>query len=92
MTNTHRHYYAAHSYMGLNYTYDSPCWSLYAFDSAAERDAWLADNEYSNGNLVAEAVTVKTARKISPWLRKCDPHDNQTGYYTYNRWREVTHL
>lgn len=37
MTN-HKHFYAAHSYMGLNYTYDSSCWTLYAFDSKTERD------------------------------------------------------
>lgn len=78
--------------MGINYTYDSPCWSLYAFDSAADREAWLAENEYSNGNLVAEAVSVDVARKICPWLRKNNPHDNQTGYYTYNHGREVVHL
>ncbi len=94
MTTPHKHYYAAHSYMGLNYTYDSPCWTLYAFDSAAERDAWVEDNEYSQdtGNYVAEPVTSETARKICPWLRKHTPHDNPTGYYTYNTGRQVIHL
>lgn len=92
MNANHRHFYAAHSYMGINYTYDSPCWSLYAFDSAGERDDWLKENKYSNGNLVAEAVDISTARKICPWLRKCNPHDNPTGYYTYNNGRYVTHI
>ena len=66
-----KHYYAAHSYMGLNYTYDSPCWMVYCFDSKADRDRWLKDNEYNdNGNLVAEAVTFAEACKIAPDLRR----------------------
>ena len=89
----HKHFYAAHSYMGVNFTYDSPCWSLYAFDSAKERDEWVSDHKYNDqGSIVAEAVTSTTARKISTWLNKCTPHDNQTGYYTFNNGREVTHL
>ena len=82
----HKHYYAAHSYMGLNYTYDSPCWTLTAFDDLEERDAYVAaDSEHT------EAVTAKSARKICPWLRKNNPHDNQTGYYTYNTGRAINH-
>jgi len=86
MTKKHRHFYAASSYMGLNYTYDSPCWDLTAFDSSAERDAYVADDSEHR-----ESVSIATARKISPWLRKCNPHDDQTGYYTYNTGREVYH-
>lgn len=89
----HKHYYAAHSYMGLNYTYDSPCWSLFCFDSVSERDAWLKSHEYNEqGNLVAEAVNIETVRKICPWLKIHNPHDDQTGYYTFNTGREVIHL
>ena len=89
----HKHYYAADSYMGLNYTYDSPCWSLYAFDSDKERSEWLEEHAYNDqGNLVAEAVDSDTARKISPYLRKFTPHDNQTGYYSFNNYREVNHV
>ena len=90
----HRHYYAAHSYMGLNYTYNSPCWTLYAFDSVQERGAWVKDNEYSQdtGNYVAESVSNSTARKICPWLNRCNVHDSPNGYYTYNHGREVNHL
>lgn len=88
----HKHFYAAHSYMGIEYTYDSPCWSLYAFDSKKERDEWMRENKYANGNIVAEEVSIKTARKICPWLNKNNPHDNQSGYYTYNQGREVHHL
>lgn len=36
---TTKKYYAASSYMGLNYTWDSPCWGFWSFDTAADRDA-----------------------------------------------------
>jgi hypothetical protein len=51
--------------MGINFTFDSPCWQLMVFDSAAERDAWLSDNQYNDqGNLVAEAETASNAAKL----------------------------
>jgi hypothetical protein len=59
-----RFFYAAKSFMGINFTYDSPCWKAYRFDSAKARDEWVKDNEYENGNLVAEAVTRKIAMRI----------------------------
>lgn len=83
----HKHFYAASSHMGTNYTYDSPCWSLYAFDNKRERDQWAAEDTEHR-----EAVSLATARKISPWLNKCNPHDNPQGYYTYNHWRDVLHM
>ncbi len=61
---TIRYFYAAHSYMGMNYTYDSPCWKAYRFEKKAERDAWVDKNEYKDGNRVAESVTLKIAYKI----------------------------
>lgn len=52
-----RHYYAAHSYMGVNFTFDSPCWIAFRFDSKKERDAWVCDGEYNDqGNRVKCAV------------------------------------
>jgi len=76
MSDLHRHYYAAHSYMGLNYTYDSPCWVLYAFDTRQERDQWVRENEYcqDTGNYVAEAVTARVAAQIAPDLRTKSLH------------------
>lgn len=62
--------YAAESYMGLNYTYDSPCWSLYAFPSRDARERWLRRHSYNDqGNLVAEGVSRRVALKIWPALR-----------------------
>ncbi len=68
----HKHYYAGYSYMGINYTYDSPCWKLYIFDSPQERDRWVAENEYSQdtGNYVAEALSARNARKMRPDLER----------------------
>jgi hypothetical protein len=61
-----KHYYAAHSDMGLNYTYDSPCWAVFVFENKAERDRWVKGKEYrqDTGNYVAMPVTLKVAKKI----------------------------
>ena len=53
-----RKYYAAASYMGLNYTWDSPCWNVYVFESPKKRDAWVDDGERR------QRITRKTADKI----------------------------
>jgi hypothetical protein len=60
-----RHFYAGHSYMGTNYTYDSPCWSAYAFSTKAERDEWLDKHSYKDGNLVAEPISRRDAFRIA---------------------------
>ena len=61
-----KHYYAGHSYMGTNFTYDSPCWVAYRFDSKAERDKFVNENEYNEqGNKVKEAISRKIAFKIA---------------------------
>ena len=86
MTTQHKHYYAASSSMGLNYTWDSPCWSLFAFDSKKERDEFADDSE------THQSVSLADARKISPWLNTHGPHEDQQGYYTNNTGREVRHI
>lgn len=63
---TNRYYYAAHSYMGINFTYDSPCWTVHVFNSKRDRDEWVSENDYDQGNVVSEAITAKTAYKIAP--------------------------
>lgn len=63
---TNKHYYAGHSYMGIKYTYDSPCWTAYTFDSKKERDQFVENGEYNDqGNRVAEVIDRKTAYKIA---------------------------
>lgn len=64
MEKAKRYFYAAKSYMGLEFTYDSPCWKAYRFESAKARDAWLQENNYRDGKLVAESVSRKVAMKI----------------------------
>lgn len=62
---TNRKFYAGHSYMGVNFTYDSPCWIAYAFQSKRDRDQWLSEHEYSpEGNLVAEPITYRESKGI----------------------------
>lgn len=71
----HRHYYVAHSYMGLNYAYDSPCWCVYAFDTQKERDEYINEYQYSeNGNLIMEMINYTIACKIAPDLKYKNPH------------------
>jgi hypothetical protein len=69
-----KYFFAAHSHIGLNYTYDSPCWLVYAFGTKQERDAWVTSHEYENGNRVAQSVTKREAIKIAPELYQffCD--------------------
>lgn len=80
-----RHYYAGHSYMGVCMTFDSSCWTAYVFDTEQERDAWVAAHEYGNGNIVAQAIEARIARKIAgitQWQEACvDEHDQLVGGY-----------
>lgn len=71
-----KYFYAAYSSMGLNFTYDSPCWMVHAFTSQQERDQFTktCDN--------AETVDSKTAVKIAPELKTKKP---------CHAWRVVCH-
>jgi len=61
-----KNYYAGHSYMGIDMSYDSDCWSVYMFETKTERDKWVWDNRYSDqGNIVSEAISRKVAYKIT---------------------------
>jgi len=59
-------FYVGYSYMGTNFSYDSPCWQLFAFWSEKDREEYLQKHEYKQdtGNLVAEKVTRKQAEQI----------------------------
>lgn len=59
-------FYAGYSRMGVNFTYDSPCWSLFGFATKAARDKYVDENYYDadSGNIVMEAVSRKDAEKI----------------------------
>lgn len=62
-----KHYYVGCSYMGLDYTYDSPCWKACKFDTKKERDEWLRKNEYNaeSSKYVAEKITFADALTIA---------------------------
>jgi hypothetical protein len=57
-------FFAGYSYMGVNFTYGSPCWSVFMFGSKKDRDEWVAQNEYADGNVKAQAITQKIAYRI----------------------------
>lgn len=61
-----KHYYAAHSYMGTHFTYDSPCWSLHVFSDKEDRDAWLREMEITK----AEKITANVAKIIDRDMAK----------------------
>jgi hypothetical protein len=66
---TEKYFFAAQSYMGLEYTL------VYAFGTKQERDSWVKSHEYNeNGNRVAQVVTKREAIKIAPELSQffCD--------------------
>jgi hypothetical protein len=67
MTNLTKYYYAGHSYMGINYTYDSPCWTLHAFRTAKSRDNYVQAHYYNSdtGNIVMESVSARDAERIA---------------------------
>lgn len=60
-----RYYYAFRWTYGVGKKWDDGSWpgSLMVFDSASERDAWVADNVF-DGNWHNEAITAKEARRI----------------------------
>ena len=94
-----KHYYAGYSYMGVNMTYDSPCWTLYAFDSKEERNEWISENEYDNGNIKAESVTRREAERImggapkdyDPWVVDGDGKVEFAGMPECNRFFNLQH-
>jgi hypothetical protein len=64
--------------MGISMSFDSPCWTVYAFDTKTERDTWVRKNAYKDGNQVSEAITAKEMRKILGSGALC--WDDHSGY------------
>lgn len=67
-----KHFYAGHSYMGTEFTFDSGCWKLYRFATKSARSAWLENNERRDEKLVAEEVTRVDAARIAGGTRNLD--------------------
>ena len=57
-------FFAAYSYMGLDYVWDAPCWQVHVFYSAEDRDDWVTEHRYDGRQYVAQAITGKIASLI----------------------------
>jgi len=77
-------YYAGYNPYGTNFTYfrtfdsDIVAWSVAVFDSKSDRDQWVDEDNYSNGNPTREVITRNIARKImGNHCREGDPITNR---------------
>jgi len=77
--------------MGTNFTYDSPCWELHVFYDKEQRDNWVWENKYQDGNLVAEIVTVDEAVKIAGRKALDDIRNNGKWCRVESEYRVVMH-
>ena len=68
-----KNYYAGYSYMGLNFTYDSPCWQVLAFSNKQDRENYIKKYGYDGQKYVVETINKKTACKIAHDLYKLPP-------------------
>lgn len=74
LNTTKRHYYLGHSYMGINYTYDSPCWQVLVFDDQQKRNDYYENNKWDDQNkLVLEIIPAKIAYKLAGIKNNCIP-------------------
>lgn len=64
---TNRTFYAQYCPYGINVSYDSMggnAYEFYAFDTKAERDAWVDTHEFNGSNYVASAVTRRVVERV----------------------------
>ena len=64
---TNRTFYAQYCPYGINVSYDSMdggAYAFFAFDTKAERDAWVDTHEFKGSNYVASAVTRRVVEKV----------------------------
>lgn len=61
-----KRYYAAHNPYGVNLTYSSIGWTVYAFSTKAGRDAYLEEHSYNqSGNIVSEAIARRDISQVT---------------------------
>ena len=73
-----KHYYAGRNTYGINFALeDGNAWHVYQFDSKKERDEWVKDDDYRNGNPTRDIITAKDARRVTgQWTDAVQiPHD-----------------
>lgn len=64
---TNRKFYAQYCPYGINVSYASMegnAYEFYAFDTKAERDAWVDTHEFNGSNYVASTVTRRVVEKV----------------------------
>lgn len=59
-----RHFYAAYTPYGTQFTYETGGYTVFRFRTKAERDAWVDADDYHGGNPHREAISRKTAQRI----------------------------
>ena len=60
-----KHYYLGHSYMGINFTYDSPCWQVLVFEDQQKRNDYYEEHKYNDqNNQILELISAKIQQKI----------------------------
>jgi hypothetical protein len=63
-------YYAGYNPYGTNFTYfrtfdsDVVAWSVAVFSSKSNRDQWVDEDDYPNGNPTREVITRDIVRRI----------------------------
>ena len=64
---TNRTFYAQYCPYGINVSYASMggnAYEFYAFDTRAERDAWVDTHEFNGSNYVASVVTRRVVERV----------------------------
>lgn len=64
---TNKKFYAQYCPYGINVSYSSMggnAYEFYAFDTKAERDAWVDTHEFNGSNYVASSVTRRVVEKV----------------------------
>lgn len=65
-----KRYYAGYNPYGTNYTYtrtfdsDIVAWSVAVFNTKHDRDQWVNEDDYPNGNPTREVISRDIARRI----------------------------
>lgn len=95
---TNRKYYAAYCPFGIEYDFKFDYYRFYVFDSKAERDTWVLDNEWEDGKYVITNVTRRDVERAKGkhFIVAFDIESGDTvvvsqhDYYRNSRYQEIT--
>ncbi len=76
-------WYAGYNRYGINFTFDSDGWKVYAFKTKKQRDMWVDDNSYNSflGHYVACKLPRQDVDKIMPCGKHCRRLVDWDGHY-----------